>query len=98
MNLAEAIREVEIFETSDRMAESPRERERIRDALRAGVSADAIRQIRAYRENHRIDLSLVTHGETLCAHDRIKVIPRRGGWRHDPSAIARLEHLTRGYA
>ncbi|MBA3875557.1 MAG: hypothetical protein C0498_01250 [Anaerolinea sp.] len=50
----------------------------------------------AYRERHVIrpigqdGREWPLPAEPVCATDRIRVIERRGGWRHDPDEVRRL--------
>ena len=53
---------------------------------------DETTQLRAYRTRHVIRPTTY-FGEperVYCGTDEIRIVPRRGGWRHDPDAIKRL--------
>jgi len=53
---------------------------------------DANTAIARFRTKHVLSpVAFVDHGITtyICPVDRLRVVPRKGGWRHDPSDVAR---------
>lgn len=53
-------------------------------------------QLALYRRKHLIAPNPLTLHHWVCDKDGIRLVPKKGGWRHDPDEVKALAAIERG--